>query len=587
MSPAAGVRAVPGKARAGRILLAALLAVLPCLLFLNKAFHIDDPLFIWTARHILEHPLDFYGFDVNWYGRTQPMHEVTQNPPLVSYYLAIILRLAGPAEWALHLAMLFPAALAGAGAYHLAARFCARPLLAALLTVASPAFVVSGTTLMCDMAMLAFWLWAASLWLAGLETRSWNCVVMAALLAGFGVLSKYFGASLIPLLAVYTLCQGRAHWRYLIALALPICMLVLYETATAHLYGRGHFLDAVWYVSEIEQEYGRDYLAKILVGLIFLGGCLTFPFLVLLTGLPRPAAASPGKVVADSTGAATPAAAGLPGYHYLGRGPYLAFALGVVAVLLMGIRTGGTGLPEAVGLDTFGKLAQGCLWTAAGLAALALAAGDFFRGNWRESVFLGLWLGGVLVFVCFLNHYINVRVLLPAVVPVAILAARRLDGPRGRAPVPGTILTVGVTLIIALLAGAADYRQAGNGRQAARDTVSAPHEGRLWFVGHWGFQYYMEQGGALPLELDRPRFRAGETVVIPSNNTNIIRLDPAMIAASSIVSYPAFPLLSVMCREMGAGLHTDVWGALPFAFGRSLDESYARVVLAPPPSANP
>src|SRR5438270_5558613 len=34
--------------------------------FLNKAFHIDDPLFLWMAQQIAKHPLDPYGFEVNW-----------------------------------------------------------------------------------------------------------------------------------------------------------------------------------------------------------------------------------------------------------------------------------------------------------------------------------------------------------------------------------------------------------------------------------------------------------------------------------------------------------------------------------------
>ena len=70
----------------------ALLAVLTVLLlapFAGKAIHIDDPLFVWTAEQIHEHPLDFYGFDVNWYFKSEPMHRVTRNPPLTSYLLAV------------------------------------------------------------------------------------------------------------------------------------------------------------------------------------------------------------------------------------------------------------------------------------------------------------------------------------------------------------------------------------------------------------------------------------------------------------------------------------------------------------------
>ena len=41
--------------------------------FMNKAFHIDDPLFIWAAKHIQSNPFDPYAFNVNWYGGEMPM----------------------------------------------------------------------------------------------------------------------------------------------------------------------------------------------------------------------------------------------------------------------------------------------------------------------------------------------------------------------------------------------------------------------------------------------------------------------------------------------------------------------------------
>lgn len=57
--------------------------------YVNKAFHIDDPLFIWPAKHIRTEPLDFYNFNVNWNGTMMPMWTRSQNPPLTSYYLAL------------------------------------------------------------------------------------------------------------------------------------------------------------------------------------------------------------------------------------------------------------------------------------------------------------------------------------------------------------------------------------------------------------------------------------------------------------------------------------------------------------------
>ncbi|HYL74724.1 MAG TPA: glycosyltransferase family 39 protein, partial [Bryobacteraceae bacterium] len=150
------------------VLLAAL--ALACLVpFCEKAFHVDDPLFVWTAQQIVKHPLDPYGFNLVWYTNIAPMSEVTKNPPLAAYYSAAIGSAAGWSEIALHLAFL-PFALAVIlGTYYLAGRFTRDPMLAATATLLTPAFLVSSTSVMCDTMMLAFWILAAILWLEGLD----------------------------------------------------------------------------------------------------------------------------------------------------------------------------------------------------------------------------------------------------------------------------------------------------------------------------------------------------------------------------------------------------------------------------------
>ncbi|MEJ2691258.1 MAG: hypothetical protein P8130_15215, partial [Deltaproteobacteria bacterium] len=78
------------KTIANPLLLVSLAAILCLLPFINKAFNIDDPLFIWSAKHILSDPFNFYGFKANWNGYEMEMSSINQNPPLVSYYIALI-----------------------------------------------------------------------------------------------------------------------------------------------------------------------------------------------------------------------------------------------------------------------------------------------------------------------------------------------------------------------------------------------------------------------------------------------------------------------------------------------------------------
>ena len=91
-------------------------ATLLCLVpFIGKPFNIDEPLFIWVARHIQSHPLDFYGFGINWYGTEMSAAEIIKNPPLASYYIAMAGYALGLDEVSLHLAFLLPALAALTG----------------------------------------------------------------------------------------------------------------------------------------------------------------------------------------------------------------------------------------------------------------------------------------------------------------------------------------------------------------------------------------------------------------------------------------------------------------------------------------
>jgi 4-amino-4-deoxy-L-arabinose transferase-like glycosyltransferase len=137
------------------------LLTLACLApFLHKAFHIDDTLFLRAAQQIQQHPADFYGFRMNWFGSILPMIDNFDNPPLACYYLALAAAVVGWSEVGLHLAFILPAVMAVLGVFSLARRYCSRPTLAAVVTLTTPVFLISASTLMSDVLLLAFWVWA-------------------------------------------------------------------------------------------------------------------------------------------------------------------------------------------------------------------------------------------------------------------------------------------------------------------------------------------------------------------------------------------------------------------------------------------
>src|SRR4029079_15600009 len=240
------------------LLLLAIATAVALLPLLGKAFTMYEPLFLWAAQHIVDSPGDPYGFNLNWYGRTQPMSFVMQNPPLTSYALALASEIVGWSEGALHFAFAFFAFAAVAGTWSLARGMTGLPLLAAVLTLVMPFFLVSATNVMSDVPMVACFVWALALWRRGLDERSEWMLWLAALPAAAAGLFKYFGVAAVPLMLVYALMRRRIPYH----LALPIALFGAYEMATHAITG------AAQYVAVERTNPG----AKTLLMLSFMGG---------------------------------------------------------------------------------------------------------------------------------------------------------------------------------------------------------------------------------------------------------------------------------------------------------------------------
>ena len=147
----------------GPIPLMVLTAVL-LLPFVGKAFHIDDTLFVCAAQQIRIDPLHPYAMEFNWVDVPDTFWRATQNPPLDSYIIAGVSLGTGMLEWPIHLVFILIAVGCTWLMYLIAQRFCARPTLATAATIATPAFVVTATSVMADIPLLFFWL--LSVWLA-------------------------------------------------------------------------------------------------------------------------------------------------------------------------------------------------------------------------------------------------------------------------------------------------------------------------------------------------------------------------------------------------------------------------------------
>jgi hypothetical protein len=541
---------------ARQLLLLALITTIVLVLFSDKAFTIDDPLFLWLAKQIVAHPLDFFGFDVNWYGSKEPMGQVTMNPPLAGYYLALAGSLFGWSERALHLALVIPAVVAIGATWALAARLCSRPLEAAAIALFTPAFLVSSTNIMCDTLMLAFWSVALWLWLEGISRDEGRWLLAAAACASLAGLTKFFGLALIPLMLAHGLMVHRRLGPWASYLLLPVLTMAGYECITFALYGSGHILQATAYAtgSKSSEEVELSLAMRGFVGLVFAGGCLA-PAILYATLL------------------------------WGSRALFAAYGLLILTVVL----------PEQT-LDLLGVVVESSevasLYTAqlsflavAGLSVVGLACVDLKQERNAESALLFLWVVGTLFFATFLNWTNNGRSNLPIAPAVGILIARRLDHQRSRTNAPAVLhraIAFSISASLALLVAHADYRWANGVRESAALLAREYAHGSrpAYFLGHWGFQYYMEAEGAKPLDTDHDFIEPGQRLVIPQNNTAVFP-DPPEHAARQIAEHnaPAPGLIRTMSPGVGAGFYSSKTGILPFVLIASPGDRYEVVEM--------
>lgn len=530
---------------ARRDVLLLVIGTLACLLpFIGKAVHLDDPVYVWIARQIHVAPADFFGFEVNWHGTLAPVADFNRNPPGASYLLAAAAWLGGWSETTLHLGML-PAALAAVlGTWALARRCCDEPLLATAVACATPAFLVSATTLMADVPMLACWVWAVVLWERGVHQARPGACAASALLVALAALTKFFGVAVLPLLLAWSLLRERRRLRaYMLWLLLPIAALAGFEAYTIARYGHGILLDAAGYATGTGAR--TPLPERLVMALGFVGGTLLTPALYL---------------------------------PWLGsRRERLAALLAFPALLGLVLTLGQLGvtpirLPD--GTIWWRVALQAAAFAVAGLPLLALAVAEL-RQPPREGLgwLLAAWVLGTFTFAAVVNWTVSARVILPMAPAAGILVVRGLER-AGRPALAWRIAPLALGLAVSLVVARADFEWAGSARIAAHDLAERYADREpVRFQGHWGFQYYIEPLG--PTAFDpRDELVPGTLVIEPCNNTNVRPLPPAIAQVVETARYPSSRWVTVLQSDRGAGFYASVFGALPFALGSAPPESY-------------
>lgn len=525
------------------LLFAVLCITLP---FVNKAFHLDDTFFVRLAQQKLTHPLALglpdHGYEGNFFSLYLDTH-----PPLLTSYISLLIRVIGSAsEEGLHLGFIVFPALAAVSMFFLARRFTGSPLLAALLLVVTPGFMVMSQSVMTDIPALSLWLAAIAAYVFGVDRENNRLLILAGLCLSLAVLTTYQSFSLLPLLLVYALLQGRLRIKYMLPLAAGLAafaaIIIYYRTATGHPPKLSY---------SIGLNLAPAFLAnKVIATISAIGGAIVFPF-ILAAGMLK------------------------------GRKEYLAFAALIAALLLFFL------LKISSGEYTWASAVLQAIFCGAGLLAIyrfAISASDAAVGHFRsqgdrDNIFLILWIAGVLLYVVALLPYASTRYLIPLFPPVILMFVRYAetilgDGKTGKY---FALLAIVLTAAAGFAVSIADYRLAGVYRSFASGYSRQLRSGdqRIWFAGEFGLRYYLEENSGRYLTKDDNSPAPGDHVVLSHGLIAYFISDELRnrMQLEQRIDYPGAWPFRVEDPGSQAGFYDQFHGNLPYSLSSGPVES--------------
>lgn len=523
----------------------------------DKAFHIDDLVFINLSRMIEWNPLAAVAVDYRYMGsllRGMLPYEIT-HPLLVPYFIKIGIALGGEQEVFLHLwFLIFPLLALAAGERTYRVLYPGRSSALVLLCIATmPAFVVNAQTLMTDIPALAFLLISVALYCQGIENRTAVLMFGGGVVMTLAVFTSYQSVAFIPLIAWYAVQQGRLGTVTVASLSVPLIALIAWFGMVYSRY------DIFPILRSAIASHGADISSEISRGLTI--GTLA------------------GKAVYMSAaiGASSFAAEAV---YRIRRGVSwrYAAALLLLAAVVFGIALSRTSYP----LHQTALLA---LFVAGGIIVMIecvrLAVFDRRGREAKVRLFLMTWIIMVMAYNLFLMPFGSMRYLLPALpaIVMLLLGAAPEPLPRGwRTLLERAVLTLAV--IVAVASAYVDYQYADTYRNFAEEAALFRQDKgmkcTMWYLGEWGMRYYMDKNGAQYLFRMSKEPKKGDYVVtamMPRQWQPLPQVTERLTLYATREYNLRLPLRLFNIRS-NAGFYGHYWGLLPFSFSHEPLESF-------------
>jgi hypothetical protein len=495
--------------------------------FVNTPFTIDDPIYLREAQHILTDPLHPQAFDIVW--STDFDLRASQILPggIAAPWLLVPTALSGFAEWAGHLTELLFLLVAILVTALTALRFgldSGQARIAAFLIATCPAVLPMAATVMPDIAAMLFAILGMERIIAWRDYRKWHQALAATCWLALAALTRshtilLLAPALVLLLDGITREEIRESFRRFPARFLPVMLVPAI------------FAIVSWVTADPESE-GTNILTTMLAlpgglhlvlrnGLAFLAHWvlvvpLTIPWLVLR----------------------------------FRRNPLSRMLALLFGAWALSFQAGWVAFPAVATVFVFFDILQ-----------------DAIRR--RDRVQFALWLWLLLAIPIVIYIQLPSKYLLPSVPAAAILITRltRETRPESMRWLLPAVAATGAVLALFILLGVRDLANIQN--RAVSDLIlpRVLNGDRVWFAGHWGYQWYAELAQATPVTFKPPLPRPGDLIVVSAiDSTRVVRDWTARRVLQSI-SYPSALPGRVMDMAAGAGFFSSAYGYLPWVWG--------------------
>jgi 4-amino-4-deoxy-L-arabinose transferase-like glycosyltransferase len=417
--------------------------------------------------------------------------------------------------------------------------------------------MIMAHTIMPDLPLVAFFLLSLTLFIYGYDRANRRLLILSGIFASISVMMRYNALSIIPIIILYYILffNKRKKW-YILAALMPFATFVLWNIFTKIVYGEIHFISQLTFQSYLGQRNLITLIRHLVPHLSYLGGGTVFTFLLLMPVLHKNKI---NKIIFIIVGVFV-----FPGvlhlrdwmnYDYMHIRLAALFIFSILYLLFVRFKD--------VFLAFFSK-----------------------KVILRDEIFLLLWIAVILIMQNSGKHS-AAKYMITVIPPVVILIMKDKYLESIKRAYRNLIIYTALLLtgIIGFAAAAADYEFAEVNRKIAdycAENIKVGKNNSVWFLGHWGFQYYMEEKGFTPYEQYTNEPQKNDIIVISilaMPQSMNFRLKDRIDLVDKLVYNGKTPI-KIMHNNKGkhANFYAFVnagsgYGILPFSFSRApIDE---------------